>query len=127
MIPLRRTISAVCWRRENLAGLLLLSLLAGGTLSRRAMTTEPFTGAQPPLRTDRVAAVFDRIDPNTAPIASLVRLPGIGPSRAQAILDYRRTRTRRFACPADLTRVRGIGPATVATMTPYLAFAPRGR
>lgn len=50
---------------------------------------------------------------NTATVAELAQLPGIGPARAQAILEDRRRRGsyRRLE---DLTRVRGIGPGTIA-------------
>ena len=41
---------------------------------------------------DRRAApvvLEDTINPNTASLGSLLRLPGVGPQRAQAIVDYR--------------------------------------
>ncbi len=49
---------------------------------------------------------------NTATAEMLAQLPGIGPTRAQAILEDRRRRGpyRRLE---DLTRVRGIGPGTI--------------
>jgi competence protein ComEA len=52
---------------------------------------------------------------NTATAEALAQLPGIGPARAQAILEDRRRRGpyRRLE---DLTRVRGIGPGTIARL-----------
>lgn len=49
---------------------------------------------------------------NTATADALAKLPGIGPARAQAILEDRRRRGpyRRLE---DLTRVRGIGARTI--------------
>ncbi|NLF30206.1 MAG: helix-hairpin-helix domain-containing protein [Planctomycetes bacterium] len=70
----------------------------------------------------------DTVDPNTAPWASLARLPGIGPSRAQAICDYRQAYAAdhgpapAFATAADLAAVPGIGEVTVERIAPYLAF-----
>lgn len=53
----------------------------------------------------------DRININTATAESLTALPGIGPSKARAIVDYR-TAHGKFQSTADLLRVKGIGPKT---------------
>jgi competence protein ComEA len=50
------------------------------------------------------------IDLNTASIAQLDKLPGIGPATAQAIVDYR-SQHGRFRSIDELLKVRGIGPA----------------
>ena len=65
-------------------------------------------------------APVERINPNTAPPASLMRLPGIGRVRAMDILAGRKELP--FDSAADLERVRGIGPKTVEKMAPYLTF-----
>ena len=52
---------------------------------------------------------------NKATAAELQTLPGIGPSKAQAIVDDRTTNGPFDKC-ADLARVAGIGPATVANI-----------
>jgi len=52
---------------------------------------------------------------NSASAAELQTLPGIGPTKAQAIVDDRTT-NGPFAQCSDLTRVAGIGPATVANI-----------
>ncbi len=77
----------------------------------------------PPVYPRRLEQAFEKIDPNTATVASLRRLGGIGRHKAQAIADYRRSaRGRAFARPEDLARVRGIGPSTVRRAEPYLVF-----
>ena len=66
----------------------------------------------------------EQIDPNAAGVAELRRLPGVGPSRAQAIVRERAA-GGPFRGPADLARVPGIGPRTVEALTPHLAFGSR--
>ena len=72
----------------------------------------------------------ERINPNEAPVASLARLPGIGLTRARTIVVFReqfREQGRRgpaFRCADDLEQIRGIGPATVAGIRPWLRFEP---
>lgn len=56
-----------------------------------------------------VAAVSGLVDLNTATVAELDTLPGIGPVRAQAIVDYR-AQHGPFRSPQDITSVHGIGP-----------------
>jgi competence protein ComEA len=51
-----------------------------------------------------------KIDINAASAAELELLPGIGPSLAQKIIEYRE-RYGPFTKPEDLLRVSGIGPA----------------
>lgn len=69
-----------------------------------------------------------RINPNYAPIASLVRLPGIGVSRAGAIVDYRENFGAEagegpiFRACNDLQKVKGIGPKTVQNISEWLKF-----
>lgn len=60
------------------------------------------------------------LDLNRATEAELLRLPGIGPAKARAIVAYRQTRGS-FASVADLVRVPGIGPATLAGLAGLVA------
>jgi len=55
------------------------------------------------------------INVNTASAAELEALPGIGPSKASAIIADREANGPYPDC-AQLQRVRGIGPATVANI-----------
>jgi competence protein ComEA len=63
----------------------------------------------------------EKLDPNSASVAELRRLPGVGPVRAQAIVTER-VSGGRFRTPSDLARVRGIGPRAVKALTPHLIF-----
>lgn len=60
-----------------------------------------------------------RIDPSTASRAELSMLPGVGPSLARAII-LERTEHGPFRSVDDLARVKGIGPARLAALRPWL-------
>jgi len=70
----------------------------------------------------------DRINPNNAPASSLLRLPGVGLSRAEAIIAYRENFGEKehkgpaFRDANDLRQVRGIGPKTVENLSEWLMF-----
>lgn len=82
---------------------LLVRSFAGGVLpNREGAVVEPI-----------------RLDPNCASVAELQVLPGVGPERAAAIV-LERIRNGPFVDAADLMRVRGIGPAAMAAMSPFL-------
>ena len=83
------------------------------------------TGFRPSLEIQ----LESRINPNGAPSASLVRLPGIGIGRAQAIVTYRDdfgerngSNCRAFETIDDLRKVKGIGPKTVQNISEWLRF-----
>lgn len=61
------------------------------------------------------------IDPNTAELDVLTTLPGIGPALARRILDDRAA-NGPYLRAADLLRVKGIGPATLARIRPRLSL-----
>jgi competence ComEA-like helix-hairpin-helix protein len=67
-----------------------------------------------------------RINPNHALLHELALLPGIGPVRAQRIITFRQDQDASpvFRSANDLAAVHGIGPATVARISPFLCFDP---
>jgi DNA uptake protein ComE-like DNA-binding protein len=68
------------------------------------------------------------VDPNTADWQTLAVMPAIGEKRAKEIVAYRERKRAEtpngvvFDAPGDLLYVRGIGPALVEAMKPYLTF-----
>jgi competence protein ComEA len=71
---------------------------------------------------------------NDASADELERLPGVGPAKAKAIVEHRRSHP--FHRVDDLTKVKGIGKKTFARLRPYLTLvgattlteeAPRSR
>ena len=71
-------------------------------------------GGSPVLSTplpEVVATTTELININTASAAELDTLPGIGPTTAQKIIDYR-TQNGPFINPEDIINVSGIGPGT---------------
>lgn len=80
------------------------------------------------LRQPRQIQLDDTINPNDAPAASLMRLPSIGLSRAEAIVAYRNDVAKKggdnrvFRDSNDLQKVRGIGPTTVQNIGRWLKF-----
>jgi competence protein ComEA len=82
--------------KSSLTFLFILSLLNGFLLSQNATPTPQ----------DSSKSVVVNI--NTAGQAELEQLPGIGPSLAKKILEFRQ-KNGAFKSPADLTAVQGIG------------------
>ncbi|MBN1943626.1 MAG: helix-hairpin-helix domain-containing protein [Phycisphaerae bacterium] len=82
-------------------------------------------GQAVPVDDARVAAAREFLDPNTASAASLERLPGVGPSRALAVVQYRQDHgPEAFRTAGDLKKVPGVGEGTVRKISPYLSISP---
>ena len=98
----------------------LFTLLAGAASSAHAQQAKPRSEA--PIRASAAnesLAASGVVNLNTASIEELTRLPGVGPSRAQAIVDLR-TRMKAFKNLEDIMRVRGIGRKTFRKLSPML-------
>ena len=63
----------------------------------------------------------ERIPINTADVHDLDRLPGMGPTKAQAIVDYR-TEHGPFQSTKQLLEVSGIGEATLEGLVDYITL-----
>lgn len=64
-----------------------------------------------------------RININTASAEELETLPGIGPTTAQKIVEYR-LQHGPFRTIQDIQNVPGIGPATFAKIQDYITVGP---
>lgn len=99
------------------------------TLERLRPSVEPLHDA-PPGRENPRQALSGRPGPkgalaiNSADSASLIALPGIGPALAGRIVAYR-ARHGFFGTIDDLTKVKGIGPAKLDRLRPYLRAGGR--
>jgi len=68
-------------------------------------------------------AAASAIDINSADATQLESLPGIGPAKSKAIIDYR-TQNGPFQNAADLEKVPGIGPKTMEQLAPLIMVKP---
>lgn len=109
-------LKALCW----LGGLALLAL---GVLAwqhhRAPIRVEPAVDSTQALRWDRALEAARRVDINTAGVAELERLPGVGPALASRIVAYR-SRHGRFRAARELIRVPGIGSKTYDALDDYV-------
>ena len=116
----------LAWRRGNLVALLIACVLAAGWLAARGLADGLWLGREPRVDRSRVDAADEKIDPNTAGVASLLRLPGVGPVKARAIVEYRDAHgPRAFRFAEDLAEVHGIGPSTVREVARHLSIPSR--
>ncbi|MGA9633187.1 MAG: helix-hairpin-helix domain-containing protein [Candidatus Acidiferrales bacterium] len=63
------------------------------------------------------------IDLNTATAKQLEQLPGVGPTTAKAIVEFR-TKTGRFQRVTDLLVIRGVSETKLKKMRPYITVGP---
>jgi competence ComEA-like helix-hairpin-helix protein len=88
-------------------------------VSAAAEMTPPRIVPRASPRAVRALRDGQRLDLNEANAADLELLPGIGPSLALRIVQARLDQGA-FGAVEELMRVRGIGPATLAKLRPFL-------
>jgi competence protein ComEA len=98
--------------RNLLAALALTITLAGGAPLAHAADDDVAEG---PVAPSKVGV----LNLNTASEEELMRLPGVGPSKAKAILQLR-GQLKGFKKVEDLMRVKGIGRKTFRKLLPML-------
>lgn len=93
--------NATVWKRSVWATLGFLALLsiAGDVYAAKLPPSAP-------------------IDINKASIEDLMKIPGVGQAKAQAIVAYRQTMP--FASTDELVNVKGIGEKMLAVIAPYV-------
>jgi competence ComEA-like helix-hairpin-helix protein len=92
------------------------------TLSRAlAEDSEKSEGCDKQKPKARTGRSGDCIDVNSADSAALVSIKGIGPVLAGRIIAYRSAQGK-FKKANDLVNVKGIGPAKLKKMRPYICF-----
>ncbi|MCZ2122754.1 MAG: ComEA family DNA-binding protein [Anaerolineales bacterium] len=99
----------------NLAALLedgqQLDVPYGGDSGQTPRTGDDNSGLELPTAGTPASANSELININTASLEELDSLPGIGPTTAQKIIDYREA-NGPFSVIEDITNVSGIGPST---------------
>lgn len=84
----------------------------------------PVVRAQPNPRPATPAAAHESagvVNVNDGTAEELERLPGIGPAKARAIVEHRRTHP--FHKLDELTKVKGIGRKTFGKLRPYVTLS----
>lgn len=111
--------------RRTLAALGAAALLGLGVLAwqRRRPPLVIQEAAVPAAQWDAAMALARQIDVNTASVAELERLPGVGPALAQRMVQDRTARGP-FRTAEELTRVPGIGPHLLEQLRAYVTVEP---
>lgn len=118
------------WTRRHLIALAAMLAALGAMIAWRTVQNRALLGPDLEVVGADLAPAGEKIDPNTATWASLARLPGVGESKARAIVTYRtrfaaaRTDRPAFLCADDLQNVDGIGPTIVRQSAAWLVFPP---
>ena len=111
--------------RATLAVLGLLALAAAGVLAWQRRPAALVISRPPSPEAaawDEALSASRQVDVNTAGVAELERLPGVGPALAGRIVAEREQRGP-FQSAEDLARVRGLGPKTIEAVKDYVTMA----
>ena len=96
------------WSVLAVTAALILVMIGYSLMTGRTISTEFSDGAGTASSSAPQESEGGRVDINTAGLEELMTLPGIGETRARAIVEYR-TEHGPFAYVEDLIRVPGIG------------------
>ncbi len=69
--------------------------------------------------TQAIPSVFSLLNVNKASAKDFEKLPGLGPTKVKAIMEYRR-KYGPFKTPTDFLKVKGIGKATLKKLSKFL-------
>lgn len=99
----------------------LALLITGGILLFQALDVPPLYPVVVPatMVAETTAPNPGKVNLNTATAEELMTLPGIGPAKAEAILQYR-SEYGGFTEPSELLNVKGIGEQIFEKIVPYL-------
>lgn len=103
---------------KNKLGMLVLAAVAALTLSTIVVAT---AHAAPPASTE-AAEESGVVNLNSATEEELMLLPGVGPSKATRIVEWRK-KHGKFKKVEDLTKVKGFGYKTFKKLKPHLAVS----
>ena len=99
------------WLRSRLVSRQMIAALAISLIAASVVSAEQKHPPETP------------VDLNVANIKELEQLPGVGPTTAKAIIDFR-TKSGRFHRVEDLLVIRGISEAKLKKMRPYITVGP---
>ena len=101
--------------------LMMLAVVALAALPAAAQE-KPRAPAKTPAAARSAASAAAPVNLNTATLAQLQTLPGIGAKAAQRILEYRQ-KNGSFKKPEDLMNVKGIGEKSFLKLKPLLVVS----
>lgn len=104
--------------------LMLLAVAAMAVLPAAAAQQAKVPAAAKPSASKSPAAPAAPINLNTATLAQLESLPGVGAKAAQRILDYRK-QNGSFKKIEDLMNVKGFGEKTFLKLKPRLSVGEK--
>ena len=105
--------------RRHLAWVAIAGIIVLGVFHQPASDQRGATGWRGDVPWDHALERARQVDLNTADLAALERLPGIGPSLARRIMAHREAHGR-FQTPEAMMDVSGIGPKTYDALKAYV-------